>query len=271
MNALSKLIPDEKLPFRDAIALAEGFILKAPQVELEIVHHFSPGLYAREMRIPAGIVLTGMIHKSEHLCTLSGDIEIMDEEGGGRFTGYHTFLSKPGVKRIGLAHASTVFTTFHVTHETDIDALEAALVVETYAEYEQFLLEKIRDDYQQFLIEYRFAPGHVKILVENETDQIPMPPGFDKLERRPSLIEGEGLFAKVDMSPGELIAPARINKKRTPAGRYTNHSPTPNTYFSPLANGDLDLMALYKINAGDEVTLDYRQAGKVNGYKGSDL
>jgi hypothetical protein len=144
MGDLSTVLNENAGSFRDKIAAAENIILSAQQIELEVIHHFSPGIYAREMRIPAGVVLTGMIHKTEHLCILNGDIEIASEQGSGRYTGYHTFLSKPGVKRIGSTYADTVFTTIHATLETDVAKLEEMLVVETYEQYEAFLLESTK-------------------------------------------------------------------------------------------------------------------------------
>ena len=140
MNELSQILPDS-VDFKTAILAAED-ILKAsfPQIGPEVIHHFSPGIYAREMRIPKGTVLTGKIHKTEHLCILNGDIEIASQDGKGRFTGYLTFLSKSGVKRIGYAHEDTVFTTIHAIEGTDISALEAALVVDTFEQYENYCL-----------------------------------------------------------------------------------------------------------------------------------
>lgn len=270
-NELSILIANTKLPFKESVTLAEDFLIKLPQLPMEVVHHFSPGIYARELRIPAGTVLIGKVHKTEHLCTLSGDIEIMSEDGGGRFTGYHTFLSKPGVKRIGLARASTVFTTFHSTSETDTDKLEDILTVNTYEEYEQFLIGNARDDYHKFLIEYSFTPAQVKVLVENEADQIPMPVEFNRLTIKNSPIHGAGMFLIGDVGAGEFLAPARLNSKRTPAGRYINHSPIPNVEFVPLENGDIHARSLRPIADGEEVTVNYRQAADVNGNKRGDL
>lgn len=129
--------------FKEAITAAEE-ILRASceQIGPEVVHHFADGIYMREMRIKKGTVLTGKIHKTEHLCTLNGDISIASEDGTGRFTGYLTFLSKAGVKRIGYAHEDTVFTTVHAINGTDIKALEEALAVDTFEEYEQFLIAR---------------------------------------------------------------------------------------------------------------------------------
>ena len=146
MNELSQILPDS-VDFKTAILAAED-ILKAsfPQIGPEVIHHFSPGIYAREMRIPKGTILTGKIHKTEHLCILNGDIEIASQDGKGRFTGYLTFLSKPGVKRIGYAHEDTVFTTIHAIEGTDIPTLEEALAVDTFEQYEQFLLESTKQE-----------------------------------------------------------------------------------------------------------------------------
>ena len=140
MNELSQILPDS-VDFKTAILAAEEILLNADnRISPEVIHHFSPGIYAREVRIPKGAVLTGKIHKTEHLCILNGDIEIASQDGTGRFTGYLTFLSKPGVKRIGYAHEDTVFTTIHAIEGTDISALEAALVVDTFEQYENYCL-----------------------------------------------------------------------------------------------------------------------------------
>lgn len=145
MSELAKILP-ETLDFRAAITIAENILLNCPQVEPEIIHHFAPGVYMREMRIKKGTILTGKIHKTEHLCTMNGDIEIASQDGKGRFTGYLTFLSNPGVKRIGYAHEDTVFTTIHAIEGTDIPTLEAALVVDTFEQYEHYLLESYKPE-----------------------------------------------------------------------------------------------------------------------------
>ena len=145
MSELAKILP-ETLDFKSAITIAENILLNCPQVEPEIIHHFAPGIYMREIRIKKGTILTGKIHKTEHLCTMNGDIEIASQDGKGRFTGYLTFLSNPGVKRIGYAHEDTVFTTIHAIEGTDIPTLEAALVVDTFEQYEHYLLESYKPE-----------------------------------------------------------------------------------------------------------------------------
>lgn len=146
MNELSQILPDS-LDFKEAILVAESLMLKSDNpITPEIIHHFSPGIYAREMRLKKGTVLTGKIHKTEHLCILNGDIEIASQDGKGRFTGYLTFRSKPGIKRIGYAHEDTVFTTIHAIEGTDIQSIESALVVDTFEQYEQYCLSSSKQE-----------------------------------------------------------------------------------------------------------------------------
>lgn len=135
--AIQSVIKD----FKKAILAAEEIIKAAPQVELEVHHNFIPGVYAREMFIPAGTVLTGKIHKAEHLCIMSaGEMEIADENGVQRICAPAIFASKPGVKRLAVAMTDTVFITVHGTYETDVQTLENNLVATSYEEYDQYLL-----------------------------------------------------------------------------------------------------------------------------------
>jgi hypothetical protein len=122
--------------FRQAITDAEKLIMSVPQVECPVKHHFSNGVYAREIFMPKDTVVTGKIHKTEHLCILNGDIEIADGNKVKRYTGYHVFNSLPGIKRILIVHEDTWFTTIHVTNETDLEKLEAEMVVNTFDEFD---------------------------------------------------------------------------------------------------------------------------------------
>lgn len=102
----------------------ESELARLPQVDCPVWNFFAPGLYARKMLIPRGVVLTGAVHKTEHLCIISGDIEVTTDDGVKRICDAHAILvSKPGVKRAGFAHADTYWTTIHATEETDLAKL----------------------------------------------------------------------------------------------------------------------------------------------------
>jgi hypothetical protein len=120
----------------------EREIGKLPQCELPIRHHFikSPlpvtGGYAREMTIPQGVALVGRVHKHPCINIVSkGDISVTTDDGVKRIQAPYTFVSAAGTKRAGYAHEETVWTTFHLTDETDTDKIEDALGTFTYEEY----------------------------------------------------------------------------------------------------------------------------------------
>jgi quercetin dioxygenase-like cupin family protein len=122
---------------REAIVRLENEIRQLPQESIEPVHRFSEGVYAREITIPAGCVLTGKVHKTVHLNIISkGDITVWTEEGMKRIKAPFTLVSQPGTKRVGYAHEDTVWTTIHGTHETDLEKLEQDLIEPEQIEYQ---------------------------------------------------------------------------------------------------------------------------------------
>jgi hypothetical protein len=124
----------------------EAAMLDMPQLEIPVRHWFAPGMYAREVTIPAGVCLTGKIHKFPHLNIISaGDISVLTEEGVKRIKAPFTLLSPAGVKRVGYAHTETVWTTIHATTETDLAKLEEHFIapsLEAFLEFQQQLALK---------------------------------------------------------------------------------------------------------------------------------
>lgn len=111
----------------EQVKFLDSCIHQAVQVDAPTKHYFAPGLYAREQFIPAGAVLTGAVHKTEHLSLFVGDVTILAEGNRIRLTGHHTFVDKPGTKRRVFAHADTWCTGFFPSEKTDLDELEADL------------------------------------------------------------------------------------------------------------------------------------------------
>ena len=114
--------------YRRHVERLEVAALAMAQVAIPTEHVISGGLYARTITIPAGIVLTGAAHKTDHLCLCMGDIEVLTDEGPRRLTGLHVLATKAGVKRAGFTHAETRWTTVCRTDLTDLAAIEAELV-----------------------------------------------------------------------------------------------------------------------------------------------
>ena len=102
--------------------------------DMDVRHHMTDnGLYAREMVIPAGVIITGKIKKHEHISVISaGMVTEVTEAGLQRIKAPYTMVSKPGTKRIVWAHTDVVWTTIHLTTETELDKIEEDLIASSY-------------------------------------------------------------------------------------------------------------------------------------------
>lgn len=119
----------------EAVLRLEDEMRRHPQVELEVKHHFAPGVYARELFIPAGVLLTGKIHKTEHLNILAkGRIEISNMGESRELIAPYMFVSPPGTKRAGYAHEDSVWITIHPTEETDIEIIEQQVIAKDFGD-----------------------------------------------------------------------------------------------------------------------------------------
>lgn len=112
-------------------------MLSMPQVELPVKHYFSPGVYARELTIPAGVCLTGAVHRYEQLNILSqGTMKVLLEDGTiQEVSAPFTVVSPPGTKRIAVALTDCVWTTILGTDETDVEIIEKHFVMKSEKEY----------------------------------------------------------------------------------------------------------------------------------------
>lgn len=111
-------------------------MLEMPQVELPVREFFSPGVYARELSIPAGICLTGAVHKYQQLNILSkGTMKVLTEDGIVEVSAPFTIVSPPGTKRIAYTLTDCVWTTILGTDETDSEKIEKDFVLKTHEEY----------------------------------------------------------------------------------------------------------------------------------------
>lgn len=111
-------------------------------VNCPLTHLFSPGMYVREITIPAGTVLTGKIHKHSHPNFLmSGIVEVFTESGGlERLEGPLSMISPPGTKRALVAITDVVWATVHAnpTNTRDLLELEKIVIAPSFEEYEKF-------------------------------------------------------------------------------------------------------------------------------------
>lgn len=134
---MNQLVP---LSMMDKIFAIEAEMKKLPQINIPVRHIFSPGVYAREITVPAGALITGVIHKYPQINILSkGTIRVSVEDEIKELSASHTVVSDPGVKRIAFALTEVVWTTIVHTHLTDVDEIEREFFAYSQDEYEAFL------------------------------------------------------------------------------------------------------------------------------------
>ena len=103
--------------------------------QFPITHHFAPGVYAREMFLPAGHTIIGKIHKHAHLNIISqGVVVVSTEEGSKELKAPCTFTSYAGTKRAVFIKDDAIWTTIHVTEKTDLDEIEDELIAKSFDE-----------------------------------------------------------------------------------------------------------------------------------------
>jgi len=106
----------------------------------KITHYFAPGIYAREMRMPANCLITGKIHKTSHLNMLSqGRVTVSNKGSSVTYEAPHTFVSPVGTKRAIYAHEDSTWTTIHPTDLEDPEEIEAEIIAETFEELDGYL------------------------------------------------------------------------------------------------------------------------------------
>ena len=100
------------------------------QAQCPLKHHFAPGVYIREIFMPADTIVIGKIHKTEHFNILQkGRCLILNEDGSNTvLQAPMTFVSGVGVQKVLYIQEDMVWSTVHLTNERDLDKLEAALI-----------------------------------------------------------------------------------------------------------------------------------------------
>lgn len=235
-------------------------VAKLPQIELPTFHAFADGMYARIVKRPAGTVIVGKAHKREHFYIVTkGRVKVWPDEQ--IYEAGAVIVSQPGTKRAVYALEDSICMTVHRTDKRDLDEIERDLIEDDpTALFDSGNQLRDREDYARILEETGFTLEERRAISESPDDQIPMSTEF-WVKFKPSGIEGTGVFAAREYREGDVIAPARIGEKRTPVGRYTNHSATPNAKMQ--RDGErIWVVALRDIENGEEITVSYRQAMK---------
>jgi hypothetical protein len=252
----------------DKVVALQDELLKMPQADIVTIHTFLPSIYERKIVIPPWTVLTGAAHKTDYKVRLErGTIAVNTEDGVKVLTAPVEFNASAGMQRAGrVFDEEVVWVDVYDNPDncTDLAELEDRLYVvpECGLADSRTELQRAKVDYGAFLHQLGMTQDEMDEIVHIEHDLMDMPEGvFTELKESP--IHGKGLFATKDFEIGEVICPGRIGGKRTPAGRFINHSHNPNIIPRKVGD-DIYAVAVRKIASGDELVVDYRASMRVN-------
>lgn len=132
------------MDFEELVA-SQGGAFMGDSVNCPLTHKFAPGIYVREIFIPANTYIVGKIHKHTHPNFLmSGTVEVITESGGAEtLVGPLSIISPPGTKRALRAITDLVWITVHhnPTNTQDLNELEDIIIAPSYEAYEKFISE----------------------------------------------------------------------------------------------------------------------------------
>ena len=255
---------------RQKVVALQDELLQMPQADIVTTHTFLPGVYERKITVPPWTVLTGAAHKTDYRVRLEkGTIAVNRDTEVVVLTAPCEFDAKAGEQRAGRVFEDEVVWVDVYDNPDDcqdIPTLEDRLYVVPEcglgATRRQLAIESAQADYQLFLEQLGVDQPTMDAIVTIENDLVDMPEGHD-VELKESPVHGIGMFATRYFFAGEVICPGRLDGKRTPAGRYINHSQDANVM--PYKFGDdLYVIALKDVGVGNELFIDYRDAVGTN-------
>lgn len=98
----------------DDIEAVERELLSAEQVDCEVTHRFAPGVYMREIFMPAGTVVLGHKHLTmHHNVVLSGSAWVVIDGVSQYLQAPLCFVSEAGVRKALLIEKDMRFMTVH--------------------------------------------------------------------------------------------------------------------------------------------------------------
>lgn len=109
---------------RAKIDAATELLLKAPQIDLVTEHVFHAGMYARTIRLPAGVALTGALIKIPTLLIVHGEADVLTEDGWAQIRGYGVFSGSAGRKQVFVTRGPVEMTMIFPTQARSVEEAE---------------------------------------------------------------------------------------------------------------------------------------------------
>ena len=226
----------------------ERHMLSFPQVECPVRNFFSPGVYLREMTMPAGTFAIGQHHNFAHInIMVKGVIKKFNDDGTSTImTAPQTFVGSPGKK------------AWYVIEEVVWQNVYATNGVQDIEQLESYLLTKSEETVrlENLVLDTPSEKGDVLPVLPVSL----LPYGCYKFQ-----INNERVFATGHYEKDELIGPVTLNNHNTSLFNVGHSTTNANAILVPV-DGNIYLYATQPIIGktgsilGEEILVDYRFA-----------
>lgn len=258
------------IPLRDKVENLQEALLQMPQADVKTIHDFKPGKYIRTMIAPPWSVIVGAEHKTPYKVILKkGTIAVNIGDEIKVLTAPMEFDAPAGIKRVGrVFDEELIWIDIYDNPDDckDILAIEDRLYVipecGLMSNRIPLQLEEAKNDYELFLTQIGLNQSEMDKIVTIKHDLIEMPKEYF-VELKSSKIHGNGLFATKSFNAEDIVCPCRLDGKRTPGGRFINHSHK-NNLIPVKVGDDIYVKASKNIYENEELLLNYRDMMLVN-------
>lgn len=115
----------------DKVSRLESQMRELEQIPIATTHHFHAGMYARTIRIPKGVCITGALIRIPTLLIFSGHCTVFAGCSPIELAGYHVIPGEAGRKQVFVAHEDTDLTMLFPTSATTVEEAEAEFTDES--------------------------------------------------------------------------------------------------------------------------------------------
>lgn len=114
------------------VRLMETIAAQAPQVDIDTHHIIHGGMYARTIKVPAGVMITGALIKIATILMIHGDVVMYVGDESRTLTGYNVLTASAFRKQAFLAISDVFMTMVFPTDAQDIASAEEEFTDETH-------------------------------------------------------------------------------------------------------------------------------------------
>ena len=118
-----------------AVDALQAAIAARPETHViqKVLHHFAPGVYARQWFSDVGEVTVGKVHRKQTINILAAGkvmvVNAADDKDRVIITAPYVWVAPPGSRRAVVTLERTSWITIHVTEKTDLAEIEKEFIV----------------------------------------------------------------------------------------------------------------------------------------------